>query len=70
MKTLFATVALAVVIAAPALTQTASAQTAGQHARVQQYPSLDGKVEGRARTCGQDTFVYDSEGTPMGPYCH
>jgi len=64
MKTLFASVALAAMIAAPALMQTASAQTAGQH------PSLDGKVEGHARTCGQDTFVYDSEGTPMGPYCH
>ena len=22
------------------------------------------------RTCGSDTFQYDSSGTPVGPYCH
>jgi hypothetical protein len=70
MKMLFATVALAGMIAASGLAQTASAQTAGQYARAQQSRSLDGKFEGHARTCGQDTFAYDSEGTPTGPYCH
>jgi hypothetical protein len=33
-------------------------------------PSLDGRVTGRARTCGYDTFQYDNLGVPMGPYCH
>jgi hypothetical protein len=23
-----------------------------------------------SRTCGSDTFQYDSSGTPVGPYCH
>ena len=32
--------------------------------------SLDGRTTGRARTCWHDTFVYDSRGVPMGPYCH
>jgi hypothetical protein len=32
--------------------------------------SLDGRVTGRARTCWHETFVYDSRGVPMGPYCH
>ena len=78
MKTLLATVALAAMVASPAL-----AQTAAHRARVQQYPSqfdqsygrtvtpsLDGRVEGHSRTCGYDTFQYDSEGTQTGPYCH
>jgi hypothetical protein len=33
-------------------------------------PSLDGRVTGRARTCGSSTFVYDNRGVPTGPYCH
>jgi hypothetical protein len=33
-------------------------------------PSLDGRITGRARTCGHDTFVYDVRGIPRGPYCH
>jgi hypothetical protein len=33
-------------------------------------PSLDGRVLGRARTCGFDTFLYDGFGVPYGPYCH
>jgi len=33
-------------------------------------PSLDGRVTGRPRTCGYDTFLYDGRGVPMGPYCH
>ena len=32
--------------------------------------SLDGRVTGRARTCGFNTFVYDNRGVPTGPYCH
>jgi hypothetical protein len=32
--------------------------------------SLDGRVTGRARTCGHETFVYDYRGVPTGPYCH
>jgi hypothetical protein len=32
--------------------------------------SLDGRVTGRARTCGFATFQYDNRGVPMGPYCH
>jgi hypothetical protein len=32
--------------------------------------SLDGRVTGRARTCGHSTFVYDNRGVPTGPYCH
>ena len=33
-------------------------------------PSLDGRITGRSRTCGFDTFVYDGKGVPVGPYCH
>jgi hypothetical protein len=33
-------------------------------------PSLDGRVLGRARTCGFETFQYDGFGVPYGPYCH
>jgi hypothetical protein len=32
--------------------------------------SLDGRTTGRERTCWHETFVYDSRGVPMGPYCH
>jgi hypothetical protein len=33
-------------------------------------PSFDGVVTGRPRTCGFDSFRYDDEGVPQGPYCH
>jgi hypothetical protein len=33
-------------------------------------PSLDGRVLGYPRTCGSDTFLYDSSGATVGPYCH
>lgn len=36
----------------------------------EQSTSLDGRVTGRARTCGYETFQYDSRGIPRGPYCH
>ena len=39
-------------------------------ARRSQTPSLDGRITGRARTCGFDTFQYDGFGVPYGPYCH
>jgi hypothetical protein len=35
-----------------------------------QSPSFDGRVTGRPRTCGYDTFLYDSRGGTVGPYCH
>jgi hypothetical protein len=78
MKTLLAATALIAMISSSAL-----AQTAAQRARIQQYTShviqsdvrtaassLDGRIEGHARTCGQSSFQYDGEGTPTGPYCH
>ena len=33
-------------------------------------PSLDGRTTGRPRTCGYETFLYSSSGSPVGPYCH
>ncbi len=33
-------------------------------------PSLDGRITGRPRTCGYNTFMYDELGVPTGPYCH
>jgi hypothetical protein len=39
-------------------------------AQQQQTPSLDGRITGRPRTCGYETFQYDGEGAPRGPYCH
>ncbi len=35
-----------------------------------QTPSLDGRITGRPRTCGYETFQYDGLGVPYGPYCH
>lgn len=32
--------------------------------------SLDGRNTGRARTCWNNTFIYDELGVPTGPYCH
>ena len=36
-------------------------------ARRSQTPSLDGRITGRSRTCGFDTFQYDGFGVPYGP---
>jgi hypothetical protein len=33
-------------------------------AQQQQTPSLDGRITGRPRTCGYETFQYDGEGVP------
>ena len=74
MKTLVAMAALAALIASPAL-----AQTATQRARAQQYQSQANQANqvqsydraiGHERTCGFAEYQYDSEGTPVGPYCH
>ncbi len=71
MKTLLTTAALAALIASPAL-----AQTATQRARAQQSQSQPNQVQsydrsiGHERTCGYAEYQYDSEGTPVGPYCH
>ena len=35
-----------------------------------QTPSPDGRITGRPRTCGYETFQYDGLGVPYGPYCH
>jgi Ni/Co efflux regulator RcnB len=32
--------------------------------------SYDGRRTGQPRTCGHDFFIYDDQGTPMGPYCN
>lgn len=45
-------------------------QKAAPDARRTQAPSLDGRITGRPRTCGFDTFQYDGFGVPYGPYCH
>jgi opacity protein-like surface antigen len=58
MKKLLAAVALAALVASPALAQTP------RQARQQSA------AENQIRTCGFDTIQYDSEGTPTGPYCH
>jgi hypothetical protein len=67
------------VVAAAAILATAFSVPADARAKKQkQYRpapsstslSLDGRNTGWARTCWHDTFVYDSRGVPMGPYCH
>jgi hypothetical protein len=68
----------AAVVAAPAHARSKKADPrAGAHrpaVKVERRPavppSLDGRVLGRARTCGFDTFQYDGFGVPYGPYCH
>jgi hypothetical protein len=67
-----------VVIAVAALMATFSALPAEARSKKQkQYRvptttslSLDGRNTGRARTCWNQTFVYDNRGIPIGPYCH
>jgi hypothetical protein len=49
----------------------ARAKKKGQYRQYQtDTPSLDGRITGRPRTCGYDTFQYDGYGVPYGPYCH
>jgi hypothetical protein len=43
---------------------------ASQSRYVDQSGSFDGRVTGRPRTCGYDTFQHDSRGGTVGPYCH
>jgi hypothetical protein len=66
-----------VALAATAITAMAlSASPADARAKNSQYrveqqtPSLDGRITGRPRTCGYETFQYDFDGVPYGPYCH
>ena len=66
---------LAVLLAVPA--EAAPKERASQRraaeppaGRSSEPPSLDGRVTGRERTCGFDTFVYSSSGGTAGPYCH
>jgi hypothetical protein len=68
MKTLIAAVSLAALIASPALAQTAT-QRARAQSQINQAQSFDRTI-GHGRTCGYTEYQYDSEGTPMGPYCH
>jgi Ni/Co efflux regulator RcnB len=71
MKTILATVALAALIASPALAQTATQRARAQQSQpqVNQAASSDRAI-GHERTCGFAEYQYDSEGTPVGPYCH
>jgi len=72
MKTLVAMAALAALIASPAVAQTATQRArAAQQAQSQlnQVQSYDRAI-GHERTCGFAEYQYDSEGTPVGPYCH
>jgi len=58
----------AIVVTAVSISTAGAKSRKGQQDGVQ--PSLDGRVTGRARTCGYDYFIYDTRGVPMGPYCH
>jgi hypothetical protein len=69
MKTFVAAVSLAALIASPALAQTATQRARAQQSQVNQVQTYD-RAAGRERTCGYAEYQYDSEGTPMGPYCH
>jgi Ni/Co efflux regulator RcnB len=72
MKTLVATVALAALLASPALAQTSAQRARAQQAQPQanQGLSIESRTTGHERTCGHADYQYDSEGTPIGPYCH
>jgi hypothetical protein len=62
----------ATAITATAFSTQADARTKkrSQYRGEQQTPSLDGRITGRPRTCGYETFQYDNDGVPYGPYCH
>jgi hypothetical protein len=71
--------ALATVLAVAVMAATFAARTADAAPKQKQppprersdaSPSRDGRVLGRPRTCGHDYFLYDGDGTPIGPYCH
>jgi hypothetical protein len=69
---LVALVAAALLVTAFAVAPAdARARKKGQYQQYQtDTPSLDGRITGRPRTCGYDTFQYDGYGVPYGPYCH
>jgi len=58
------------VLPADAAKKTKKRYPAAEVTRGATGPSLDGRVTGRPRTCGSDSYVYDGWGVPMGPYCH
>jgi hypothetical protein len=64
----------AAMAAAAIVTTTVAVSPADAARKERQYrsntTSLDGRNTGRPRTCGHDSYVYDSRGVPMGPYCH
>jgi hypothetical protein len=66
---IFAAVAAVAVMASAIAVSPADAARKERQYR-SQTTSLDGRNTGRPRTCGHDTYVYDSRGVPMGPYCH
>jgi hypothetical protein len=69
-KSLVAVTAAALMVSAlSALPADARAKQKSQY-RGDATPSLDGRITGRSRTCWHETFVYDGEGVPVGPYCH
>lgn len=62
---------VATMLALPADAQANKQKRSGAQKRYDvQTPSLDGRITGRPRTCGYDTFQYDGLGVPYGPYCH
>jgi hypothetical protein len=78
-RSIFLAIAVAATIASTFAVPSADARTYKRERQYygQQYfnaqpssASLDGRVTGRARTCGYNTFVYDNRGVPTGPYCH
>jgi hypothetical protein len=70
-KGLATVIVAAVVLTAVSLPADARARKQKRYdVQTQQTPSLDGRITGRARTCGYDTFQYDGFGVPYGPYCH
>jgi hypothetical protein len=77
MKTLLATVALAALIASPALAQTTRTRGHVQQSQqdYDQGPSYQGHANydvraNTERTCGFEEYQYDGDGVPRGPYCH
>ncbi len=69
LRTVLAVLAAAAVLAgAPALPADARPKQAKRSAPPPS--SLDNRVTGEPRSCGQDGLRYDSSGAPRGPYCH
>jgi hypothetical protein len=69
-STLVALAAAAITVSAFAVSPADARTKKEGHYVIHDQSSLDGRVTGRARTCGFATFQYDNRGVPMGPYCH